>query len=165
MRTRRLVLREFEPSDVDNLVTLDGDPEVMRFLTGEASSRTEIETGVLPRFLAAHAKHRRFGFWAAETSGDGVFVGWFGLHPVTPDDSAIVMWTESDDTAVVEIGYRIRRSAWGQGYATEGVQALVRRAFTDLAVREIVGTTMAVNVGSRRVMEKVRTAVRAHLAP
>jgi RimJ/RimL family protein N-acetyltransferase len=55
---------------------------------------------------------------------------------------------------VAELGYRLRRSAWGHGYATEGARALIRRAFTELGVVEIVATTMAVNAGSRAVMAR-----------
>ena len=66
---------------------------------------------------------------------------------------------------VASIGYRLRRAAWGLGYATEGARALVRRAFTDLGVDEVVATTMAVNAGSRRVLEKagLRYARTVHL--
>lgn len=60
----------------------DGDPEVMRFLTGRAASRAEIEVSVLPRFLDLPARHRDLGCWAAQTRADGTFVGWFGLRPV-----------------------------------------------------------------------------------
>jgi RimJ/RimL family protein N-acetyltransferase len=68
-------------------------------------------------------------------------------------------------TGVASLGYRLRRSAWGEGYATEGARALVRLAFTGLGVREVVATTMAVNTGSRRVLEKagLRYARTVHL--
>jgi hypothetical protein len=77
-----------------------------------------------------------------------------------------VHWPDArGDTGVADLGYRLRRRAWGQGYATEGAQALVRLAFTDLGVREVVATAMAVNTGSRRVMEKagLRYARTVHL--
>ena len=107
-----------------------------------------------------------FGYWAAETLAGGEFIGGFVLRPVTPTDGAIEYWPDaSGDTGVASLGYRLRRSAWGQGYATEGARALVRLAFTGLGVREIVATTMAVNAGSRRVMEKagLRYARTVHL--
>jgi RimJ/RimL family protein N-acetyltransferase len=58
----------------------------------------------------------------------------------------------------VELGYRLRRQAWGRGYATEGSRALIRNGFTELGVRRVFATTMAVNLGSRRVLEKAGPA-------
>lgn len=153
--TDRLVLRQFTSADAGNLLTLDGDPAVMRFLTGTTRTQAEIVSEVLPRFLAYHQRYRNFGFWAAENRGDRQFVGWFGLRPVAPAATAIEYWPDSaSDTSVVALGYRLRRSAWGKGYATEGARALVIEALTKLDVEEIVATTMAVNTGSRRVLEK-----------
>ena len=54
----------------------------------------------------------------------------------------------------MELGYRLRRSAWGKGYATEGSRALIAKGFTEHQVRRIFATTMVVNAASRRVMEK-----------
>ena len=83
-------------------------------------------------------------------------MGWFGLRPVVPGPGAMVGWPDAapGNTGVASLGYRLRRAAWDRGYATEGSRALVRRAFTELGVGEIVATTMAVNAGSRRVLEK-----------
>ncbi len=58
----------------------------------------------------------------------------------------------------VELGYRLKRSAWGKGYATEGSRALIRKGFTELGVRRVFAQTMAVNTASRRVMEKAGLA-------
>ena len=154
--TERLVLRQFTAADAGALLTLDGDPRVMRFIDRRIKSRAEIETEVLPRFLAYYAAYRDFGFWAAQGRGGGDFVGWFGLRPVTPSTAAMVDWPDAPpgEASVAELGYRLRASTWGRGYATEGARALVRRAFTELAVTRIVATTMAVNTRSRRVLEK-----------
>jgi hypothetical protein len=53
-----------------------------------------------------------------------------------------------------ELGYRLRKSAWGKGYATEGSRALIRKGFTEMGVQRVVAETMAVHLASRRVMEK-----------
>jgi RimJ/RimL family protein N-acetyltransferase len=72
----------------------------------------------------------------------GEFLGWFRLSQrATATDEA-------------EVGYRLRRAWWGQGYATEGWRALIDAAFTDLGLRRVYAETMAVNLASRRVMEK-----------
>jgi len=164
--TERLVLRQFTAADVDGLLDLDGDPAVMRFISRTTRSRAEIEAEVLPRFLACYARYRDFGTWAADTRGDGEFIGWFGLRPVQAAGAAMVDWADAPLPAhTASLGYRLRRSAWGRGYATEGARALVRRAFTELGIEEIVATTMTVNTRSRAVMEKagLRYARTVHL--
>jgi RimJ/RimL family protein N-acetyltransferase len=152
--TERLVLRRFTAADAGNLLALDGDPEVMRYLEPRVRTRAQIDAEVLPLFLGRHQRYPGFGRWAADTRDGGHFVGWFGLRPVQPIEAAIVDWPDAPPGGVAEIGYRLRRSAWGRGYATEGTRALVHRAFTELGVCEVVATTMTVNTRSRAVMEK-----------
>jgi RimJ/RimL family protein N-acetyltransferase len=165
--TTRLSLRRFTAADAGHLLELDGDPAVMRYLEPGTKSLAEVEREVLPRFLAYHARYRDFGFWAAEARAGGGFLGWFGLRPVVPGPDAMVGWPDAapGQVRVASLGYRLRRPAWGRGYATEGARALVRRAFTELGVDEVVATTMAVNAGSRRVLEKagLRYARTVHL--
>jgi RimJ/RimL family protein N-acetyltransferase len=144
LETPRLVLRRFTMADVDNLVSLDADPDVMHFITGGVpTTREEIETGYLPDFLAYYQQYPGYGFWAAVEKPGGEFLGWFHFRPCEgggPDEA--------------ELGYRLRKSAWGKGYATEGSRALIRKGFTEFGVRRVVAETMAVHQASRRVMEK-----------
>lgn len=144
LETERMLLRRFTGADVDNLVDLDGDPDVMRFINGgRPTSRGVIEDETLPRFLRYYERFKGFGFWAAIEKSTGEFLGWFHFRP-----------PEGRTADEVELGYRLRRSAWGKGYATEGSRALIRKGFTELGVRRVVAETMAVNAASRRVMEK-----------
>jgi RimJ/RimL family protein N-acetyltransferase len=153
--TGRLVLRRVTAADVDNLLALDGDPEVMRYLEPRVKTRAQVEAEVLPLFLGRHQRYAGFGRWAADTRSGGEFIGWFGMRSVQPSDAAIVDWPDAPPgSGVAELGYRLRRSAWGRGYATEAARALVRRAFTELGVREVVATTMTVNTRSRAVLER-----------
>lgn len=94
------------------------------------------------RFLdpAPVEHHLGDGFLAAHEKSSGRFVGWFELKPL--------------GDGVAELGYRLHREFWGRGYATEGGKALISRGFTTGGVRRVVATTMFVNAGSRRVMEK-----------
>jgi RimJ/RimL family protein N-acetyltransferase len=141
LETERLVLRRFTTGDVELLVELDSDLEVMRYLTGHATPRDEIEQKVLPGMLAVYARHPGLGTFAAHEKATGEFVGWFGLQPTaTP--------------RTLDVGYRLRRQVWGRGYATEGTRALIAKAFTDLGAERVVADTMAVNTKSRRVMVK-----------
>ncbi|MFI2612345.1 GNAT family N-acetyltransferase [Kitasatospora sp. NPDC018619] len=144
LTTERLLLRRFTTADADRLVELDGDPEVMRFLTGgKPSAREWVERTLLPTYLEHYRRYGDLGWWAAEERAGGAFLGWFEFRP-----------TREGERAEVELGYRLRRDAWGRGYATEGARALVRRGFAELGVERVVAYTMAVNAGSRRVMEK-----------
>jgi len=138
--TTRLVLHCFTLGDVDLLSELDSDPEVMRFLSRNATPRQAIETEILPRIVREYAETPGFGIWAAHTRETDEFIGWFELR------------ASGDGEA--ELGYRLRRAAWGRGFATEGGRALIREAFTDLGVRRVWAQTMAVNWRSRRVMER-----------
>jgi RimJ/RimL family protein N-acetyltransferase len=148
LTTGRLVLREFTPDDAPLLTELDSDPAVMRYLAGgRPTPAAEIRDRVLPTMLAAYRRPPGLGWWAAERRTDGAFLGWFEFRPL-----------RDGDPREVELGYRLRRAAWGAGYATEGARALVDHGFTALGVERVVATTMAVNAGSRRVMEKAGLA-------
>ena len=147
LTTEHLTLRPFTADDLDNLVALDSDPGVMRFLTGTPTPREVIESETLPGFLSAGDADPRFGAWAAQERGTGAFVGWFQLRPP--------QWPlESAGSADAELGYRLRTTSWGKGYGSEGSTALIHKAFTDLGLDRVVATRMAVNIASRRVMEK-----------
>ncbi|HEV8250270.1 MAG TPA: GNAT family N-acetyltransferase [Gaiellaceae bacterium] len=144
VQTERLTLRQFTADDVENLVDLDADPTVMRYINGgRATPREEIEPEELPAFLAYYARSDGYGFWAAVEKATGDFIGWFHLRP-RADEAA-------DEP---ELGYRLRRSAWGKGYATEGSRALIEKAFTDLGAQRVWAETMVVNTASHRVTEK-----------
>jgi RimJ/RimL family protein N-acetyltransferase len=143
LETDRLVLRPLTADDADQLYRLDNDPGVRAYLNGgRPFARQVIEEESLPTMMGYDRRPPYFGYWAAEERGGGGFVGWFSLRPT------------GDGPEEVELGYRLRRGAWGRGYATEGARALVRLGFTDLGVRRVVAWTMAVNLGSRRVMDK-----------
>jgi RimJ/RimL family protein N-acetyltransferase len=144
LETERLALRRFREDDADNLFHLDSDPEVMRFLSGGTPTpRDVIETDILPRFLHYDDAWPAFGFWAAIGKASGGFLGWFsfrlsdGAHP-----------------REATLGFRLRKDAWGRGYASEGARALIRLGFTELGVQRVVATTYQDNLASRCVMEK-----------
>lgn len=144
LETPRLLLREFTTDDADLVVELDRDPDVMHFVTGgEPTSRHDVVTEVLPAWLDYYEQGSGHGFWAAVERMTGGFLGWFHLRPGAghPVDEP-------------ELGYRLRRTAWGQGYAVEGSRALIAKAFTELGAVRVLAETMVVHTASRRVMEK-----------
>ena len=144
LETERLVLRWFTEDDADHLVELDSDPHVMHFVTGgRPTPRAEIENDVLPAFLDYYERFAGYGFWAAIEKSSGRFLGWFHFRPA-----------KGADPDEVELGYRLHRSAWGKGYATEGSRALIDKGFAELGVQRVVAFTMVVHAASRRVLEK-----------
>lgn len=154
LQTGRVTLRPFAADDADLLIELDSDPAVMRYLSGGTPTAPEdVRDRALPSILAGYDRWAgRFGLFAAYELAGGAFVGWFCLRP------------ERDGPLdEVELGYRLRRVAWGRGYATEVSSALIEKAFTDLDVRVVWGATMALNRASQHVMEKVGMTVTEEL--
>lgn len=145
IRTPRLDLVDFSADDVDVLVELDSDAEVMHHVTGGLPTpRDEIVDDVLPAFLGYADRYPQgYGFWKAVERSTGEVVGWFHLRP-----------GDGHPADEPELGYRLRRSAWGRGLATEGSTALVDAAFRRMGARRVVAETMVVHTASRRVMEK-----------
>jgi RimJ/RimL family protein N-acetyltransferase len=146
LETPRLILRQFTAADVDNLFDLNSDPEVMRHLTGgRPTPRDEIRDQIIPFHRGVYDRLDRLGTWAAESAATGEFIGWFHFRP-GPDADA--------DAGNIDLGYRLRRPAWNNGYATEGSRALIDRGFTDLGVERVFAHTMSVHAASRHVLEK-----------
>ena len=140
LTTERLRLVPLTEEHTEHLVRLDSDPEVLRFIWGRALTREESLTYAARR-LDPQADARGIGAWAGFEHD--TFCGWWTLQR---DDT-------DPDTA--ELGYRLARSAWGRGLATEGSRALLEHAFGTLGLPRVWAQTMAVNTSSRRVMEKL----------
>ncbi|MCK2238597.1 MULTISPECIES: GNAT family N-acetyltransferase [unclassified Crossiella] len=139
LTTERLVLTAPAPADLPDVIALHSDPAVMRYLSAPQTA-AETEAGFATRMSRGYP--RDLGYWIARRRETGEFLGWFELFPSEADSS------------VVELGYRLATTAWGQGLASEGSIALVDKAFREHGVRMVTANTMTVNAGSRRVMEK-----------
>jgi RimJ/RimL family protein N-acetyltransferase len=146
LRTERLILRRLTVSDADDLEALDGDAEVMAFITGgRPTPRAEIETS-LRELIADYQRFHGLGRYAAIEAATGAFLGWMSLR--------------NDGSDEVDLGYRLNRRAWGHGFATEGARALITKAFTDdfggarRPIQRVRSDTMAINARSRAVMER-----------
>ncbi len=144
LETPRIVLRRFTAGEVGLLHELDNDPQVMRYLNGGRPVSLSESEAQLAAFLQYYQTGPRFGFWAASEVDTDRFTGWFHFRPGV-----------GAGPAEPELGYRLHQFAWGQGIATEVSQALVNKGFEELAADRVYAQTMAVNLGSRRVMEKV----------
>jgi RimJ/RimL family protein N-acetyltransferase len=141
LRTERLLLVPASATHLALLVPLNADPGVMRFILGRAATPTETRAEWGQRLGPQSDQARGLGYWIGYT--DGVFAGWWSASSF------------ADDPTRAGIGYRLPRTAWGRGLATEGALAMVDHAFTVPGIDRVVASTMAVNTGSRRVLEKV----------
>ena len=141
LRTERLVLREWQDEDLEPFAALNADSEVMRFMP-KLLSRDECATRI--QNIRDHFHDHGFGLWAVEVRDVTPFVGFVGLS---------IPRFEMPFTPCVEIGWRLAREAWGQGFATEAARAADAFGFHELRLQEIVSCTVPENVRSRRVME------------
>ena len=143
LATNRLVLRHWRKEDREPFARMNADPEVMRHfiapLDGEASD------ALLAR-VAADLDARGWGMWAMEERASGTLLGFTGLSPVP---------FEAPFTPAVEIGWRMVRSHWGRGLATEAARAALAYGFGELGLTEIVAFTFAGNERSRAVMRRL----------
>jgi RimJ/RimL family protein N-acetyltransferase len=143
LETKRMYFRRFRVEDAQWLCELDSDPEVMRFISkGQPTSLAKIQNEIIPRFLEYYRETPSQCFWAAHLHPNDEFIGWFHLRPdrISPGE--------------MELGYRLKRSVWGRGLATEGVRALLKRASGEWGYAKICARTLTSHLASRRVMEK-----------
>lgn len=146
IRTGRLLLRRWLPLDRGPFAAMNADPEVMAHFPAPLSR--EQSDALIERIEAGFARHG-FGLWALELRSTGAFAGFTGLA---------VPGFEAAFTPAVEIGWRLPRSAWGQGYATEAARAVLGFAFGDIGLAEVVSFTSTVNERSEAVMRRLGMA-------
>jgi RimJ/RimL family protein N-acetyltransferase len=157
LRSSRLLLIPLADRHLELEVELDSDPEVMRHLSGRGRSRDEVISSH-ERRMALATKVDGLGLWMAFSSEDGEapphdethgeFVGLMMLPPAHGPD-------QPDDPTVCDLGYRVLRRRWRRGFASEGSRVLLQHAFNTVGQSRVIAQTMAVNAGSRGVMEAV----------
>ena len=153
LETDRLILRRFTEDDAGLLLTLDSDPDVMRYIGPHALPDVPAYRQLIrDRWLPYYARFDDYGFWAVLNKESGEFLGWFHLRPALDYRYAAEAGFEEGD---VDLGYRFVRAAWGEGLATEGARAIVRNTLDRTDTKRIVAVALAGNTASIRVMEKV----------
>ena len=143
LRTGRLILREWRAADAAPFAALNADPAVMEHFPNPLSQE---ESTASAERIQAHIARHGFGFWAVEAPGVAPFIGFVGLAHVP---------FEAPFTPAVEMGWRLARACWGQGYGSEAARAAVADGFGRLDLPEIVSFTVPGNWRSRRVMERI----------
>lgn len=142
-RTSRLLLRRWRDSDREPFARINADPEVMAHFPGVLDRAA---SDALADLIEARFAEHGFGPWAIEVQGGEPFIGFVGLARVG---------FEAHFTPAVEILWRLARSSWGHGYATEAAHEACRIAFDELRLPEIVSFTVPANQRSRAVMTRI----------
>ncbi|PIG93489.1 GNAT family N-acetyltransferase [Gloeocapsopsis sp. IPPAS B-1203] len=161
LETPRLLLRNFTEKDADNLYELDSDLDVIRFtnlgiIKGEKPINIDYETIkniTLPKWLTYYEKYEFYGIWAAIEKLSNEFIGWFHFRPAS--DNLFYFNLGFYDNSEIELGYRLKKPKWNQGYATEGSKALIDKGFSESDALKVVSMALANHTASIRVMEKV----------
>ena len=143
LRTERLLLRHWRDSDRDGFAAMNADAEVMRHFPGTLEAA---DSDALLRRISGELDARGWGLWALQERGSGRLLGFTGLSPVP---------FPAPFAPAVEIGWRLVRSHWGRGLASEAARASLAHGFGELSLEEIVAFTFVGNQRSRAVMERI----------
>ncbi len=141
--TDRLLLRAWAAADVEPFAAMNADPEVMQHFPSTLSRE---ESDALVDGIRAGFEQHPFGLWAVELRDAGRFVGFTGLSVPTFDAPFM---------PAVEVGWRLARWAWGNGYATEAATATLDFGFSRAGLGDVVSFTSVSNVRSRAVMQRL----------
>lgn len=137
--TARLRLRQWQQSDYEPFAKMSADPLVMEYFPRCYSRALSDEVADKTRSLIAE---KGWGFWAVELQTTKQFIGFVGLH--APDNLPC--------SPCVEVGWRLAREYWGNGYATEAAKAALAFGFEELELAQIVAFTAVPNLRSQAVM-------------
>jgi len=152
IETERLVLRNWREADRDPFAEMSLDPEVMAYLDGPMDRAAS--DALIDRLLG-EAQQNGATFWAVERKGDGAFLGFCGLRRGGHPGTAV--------RAELEIGWRLRRDAWGQGFAREAAAASLSWGWANFADHRIAAWTVPANIGSWGLMLRLGMVHRPEL--
>lgn len=150
LETERLVLRRWCDADRDSFARLNADPEVMHYFP-KTHDRKYSDTFIDK--MQEHLETHGYTLLACERKEEGDFIGFVGLLQQT---------FEARFTPAVEVGWRLHKHAWGQGYATEAAKACLRWGFEEHKLDDIVSMTYIGNQPSIRVMQKIGMKYKMH---
>jgi RimJ/RimL family protein N-acetyltransferase len=143
LHTERLILRRWKDQDGDDFAALNSDPVVMEHFPGVL---TREESDQLIRHMELHFEEFGFGLWAVEIRWAEKLIGFAGLAVPT---------FNTHFTPAVEVGWRLTRDEWGNGYATEAARAAIGFGFEHARIEEILSWTVPANERSQRVMARL----------
>lgn len=147
LQTPRLILREWQDSDIATFIAMNQDKQVMEFfpeLWSEEKSRACVA------LFRKHFAENGFGFFAVELKETHEFIGFVGISQV-----GFEAHFTTQTSPAVEIGWRLCSQHFNKGYATEAAHEVLRFAFENLSLEEIVSFTVQDNLPSQNVMKKI----------
>jgi RimJ/RimL family protein N-acetyltransferase len=142
--TNRLLLRPRSLVDLDACLAMNAEPDVMRYVGGMPANMDDYAATLVTRISRPHPSG--LGYWSLfAKQNPQYFLGWVSL----------VLYDYEDPGSNVEIGWRVPKTAWGNGYATEAASVVLRYAFGSLGLKRVIATMDPGNVSSFRVAEKI----------
>lgn len=144
--TERLILREIVPEDVEGMYHLDSDIQVHIYL-GNNPIKDRNEALNIIDYIRNQYQENGIGRWAMIDKQTNEFIGWTGLK--------LVRELVNNHIDHYDLGYRLIRKYWGQGYATEGAVASLRYGFEKLQLKEIFAAAHVDNIASNKILQKV----------
>ncbi len=145
IETERLILREFLTSDDEAFFEMDSNPEVHKYLGNNPINTIEQARVVIASILKQY-EDNGIGRWAVIEKDSGNFIGWSGLKYITEYENNYIHF--------YDVGYRLMPKFWNNGYTTESAKAVIEYGFSQLKLKEIIGTANVENVKSRKALEK-----------
>ena len=143
LETNRLYFRNWKEEDRSVFYKMNSDPEVMKYFPKILSME---ESNFLFDKFVKNLALKPYGFWAVQRKDTGDLIGFIGLSDVL---------FKANFTPCVEIGWRILKSEWGKGFATEGANECLQFAFDILKLEMVYSFTSTLNKKSESVMKKI----------
>ena len=143
LQTPRLLLRTWQAADLRGFAELNADPQVMRHFPSVLS---RVQSDAMARRMQAHFVTHGFGYWVLERREQPGLIGVLGLQRVA---------FAAAFTPAVEIGWRIQRQHWRQGYALEAATAVLAYAFAQLQLQQVLAFTVPANLPSQALMQRL----------
>jgi len=143
LQTERLLLRQWKEEDLAPFAKMNANPEVMKYFP---NTLTTEESNQFADRLRDIIKNRGWGLWALELKDTGEFIGYTGLHDI---DEQLPF------APGIEIGWRLSKEFWGNGYATEAAKEVLRFSLISLQLENIYSFTSMINSRSIALMERI----------
>ena len=141
--SQRLGFRAWTQDDIPHMAAINDDPVVMEFFP---ATQTMQQTKAFTERMQLQLAEKGYCYYAVDTLDTGAFIGFIGLSLQT---------FGADFTPCVDIGWRLSKSHWNKGYATEGAARCLHHAFHQLHLPVVYAMAPAVNIRSLRVMQKL----------